>query len=532
MLSPKQKSIWRKRLVSPTALFFLSALVTWPILSELEAFEVFYEFSRDHESWEVDEIALLILNLTIALGASVWYKSRSLKLVLQARELERERAEKNARHDPLTGLMNRRAFYEMIENLSNRGGTSKASQFVGLVDLDRFKPVNDVHGHAAGDVTLCSVADRLRNEIGQGGHVARLGGDEFVIVFAPKMNAADVERVSRRMLSTIAQAIPFNGQSVFVGASIGLVHWDGSLGLSEMMRRADHALYQVKLSGRGSFAWYDSDADKQALERAEIAAELKSAVQSDKITPYYQPIVKIGTSELVGFEVLARWTHPTRGNVPPFTFIPIAEDSGLIGQLGMSILRQACADAADWPEELSISFNVSPIQFRDPALVESIQNVLHETGFKPERLTIEITESSVIDDVLIARPKIEAFKELGIQIALDDFGTGYSSLSCLRSLPFDRIKIDRSFVTDISSNQQNQQIVSGILSLANGLALDVTAEGIETSDDLAYLQGSTCSLGQGYYFEKPIPADQISWLLETEWAEHLVHAVPAVKAVG
>ncbi|WP_193749911.1 putative bifunctional diguanylate cyclase/phosphodiesterase [Shimia sp. SK013] len=506
--------------------------MTWPILTKLEAFEVFYEFSRTHESWEIDEIALLVINLTIALGASVWYKSRKLKRISEVRESERERAEQNARHDPLTGLINRRAFYEILEQASFAGVASDAAQFVGLVDLDRFKPVNDVHGHAAGDFALCTVADRLREEVGHGGHVARLGGDEFVILFAPEMNAADVERAARRILWNVAEPVPFDGLSILVGASIGLVQWDSALGLSEMMRRADHALYQVKFSGRGCFAWYDCDADQQALERAEIATELKSAVQNDIITPFYQPIVNIGTGELVGFEVLARWIHPTRGNIPPFTFISIAEDNGLIGKLGVSLLRQACVDAANWPEALSISFNVSPIQFRDAALVESTKNVLNETGFQPERLTIEITESSVIDDVNVARPKIEAFKALGIQIALDDFGTGYSSLSCLRSLPFDRIKIDRSFVTDISTHQQNQQIVSGILSLAKGLDLDVTAEGIETSDDLAYLQGSSCSLGQGFYFEKPIPADQISWLLETEWAEHRVLLPPAVKAVG
>ncbi|MGR3714057.1 MAG: putative bifunctional diguanylate cyclase/phosphodiesterase [Shimia sp.] len=496
---------------------------------QIEAFEMFYEFSRAHEAWDVDEIALLIINLTLALGFSVWHSRRKLKKDTEYQALEKERAEVNARHDPLTGLTNRRAFYDFVEHMSEEDQRVANGRFVALVDLDRFKPVNDAHGHSAGDATLCAAADRLRAEAGLGGIVARLGGDEFVVVFGPTLSAKDVERGVRRILRTIEQPIAFEQKSIVVGASVGLVQWDVTRGLTEMMRRADHALYQVKSGGRGHFAWYDEDADRQTRERAEIAKDLTHAVEHHEIVPYFQPIVRIGNTELVGFEVLARWSHPTRGNIPPFVFIEIAEDSGLIGPLGMSILRQACVSAVNWPERMNISFNVSPIQFRDPSLVDSIQQVLKDTNFAPSRLTIEITESSVIDDFEAARRKLEALKNLGIKIALDDFGTGYSSLSCLRSLPFDRLKIDRSFVTDISDQMQSQQIVSGILSLAKGLELDVTAEGIETPEDLTYLQDLQCSLGQGFYFEKPIPAEQISWLLETEWADDQVLGRPLVR---
>lgn len=531
MLSPEQKTRWRNRLLSVPSLFFLSAVITWPILAELEAFEVFYEYSRAHEDWDLDEIALLALNLLIALGFSVWYNSRRIKRLMEYRELERNRADVNARHDPLTGLINRRAFCEMVDKLGGAEGEDAGKRYIALVDLDRFKPVNDVHGHAAGDATLCAVAERLRVEAGAGGAVARLGGDEFVIVFGPAMDAASVERAARRVLRSIEEPISFNEQKILIGASIGLVQWDAERGFSEMMRRVDHALYQVKTGGRGHFRWYDADADRQTRERTEIAADLKLAVANEEIVPFFQPIVRIDDTGLVGFEVLARWQHRTRGNIPPYVFIEIAEDSGLIGPLGMSILRQACVQAAAWPEALTVSFNVSPIQFRESALVDNIQRVLIETGFTPARLTIEITESSVIDDFDTAREKIEALKALGIQIALDDFGTGYSSLACLRSLPFDRLKIDRSFVTDICEQEQSQQIVNGILSLAEGLKLDVTAEGIETVEDLSYLQAKNCSHGQGFYFEKPVPAEQINWLLETEWADRYVHT-PDVRAVS
>ncbi len=421
MLSRKQRTLWRNRLISVPSLFFLSAVVTWPILAQFHAFETFYEFSRAHESWELDELAILVVNLTIALGFSLWYQSRKLKKLSEYRELERNRADVNARHDPLTGLLNRRAFYDVVDGLPRQENGEAATRFVALVDLDRFKPVNDVHGHAAGDATLCAAAERLRAEAGAGGTVARLGGDEFVVIFGPAMDQASVERAARRLLRTIEEPIEFEGQSILIGASIGLVQWDAERGLAEMMRRADHALYQIKADGRGSFAWYDADADRQSRDRAEIAADLKSAMIRQEIVPFFQPIVRIGDAGLVGFEVLARWQHPTRGSIPPFVFIEIAEDSGLIGPLGMSILRQACEQAVNWPDTLSVSFNVSPIQFREAALVENIQKVLKETGFKPRRLTIEITESSVIDDFEAARLKIEALKDLGIQIALDDF---------------------------------------------------------------------------------------------------------------
>jgi len=530
-LSPEQTAIWRSRLLSAPSLFIASAIVTWPLIVEKNAFDAFYEFSRAYDTWGGDEVALLTLNLAVALGLSDYLKSRKLRRLREYRALERNRAKVNARHDPLTGLINRRAFYEVMDQIFSDPEGPDATRYVALIDLDRFKPVNDQHGHAAGDAALCASAERMREEAGAGGAVARLGGDEFVLVFGPAMDAASVERTARRILRSVAKPIPFEGRQLSVGASLGLVQWDAARGLTEMMRRADHALFQAKSNGRGQFAWYDADADRQTRDRAEIAADLKEAVAHQEIVPYFQPIVKIGNTELVGFEVLARWHHPTRGDIPPTIFIEIAEDSGLIGELGMSILRKACAQALDWPEILGMSFNVSPIQFVEQELVAQIKQVLDETGFDPRRLTIEITESSVIDDFSAAAQKIEALKALGIKIALDDFGTGYSSLACLRSLPFDRLKIDRSFVTDVSEQEQSQKIVNGILSLASGLNLEVTAEGIETIEDLTYLQKQSCSLGQGFFFEKPVPAEQISWLLETEWSDRVI-CRPPLKVAG
>ncbi|MGC3936486.1 putative bifunctional diguanylate cyclase/phosphodiesterase [Roseobacter sp. EG26] len=498
--------------------FFVTAIATWLLLAEMELFERFYEYSRAHEDWDLDELALLIVNLTIALLFSVFFQWRRLKKLTTEREFQRQRAEKNASHDPLTGLLNRRAFSSLLEEIEN-GHREPDELVVAMVDLDRFKPVNDLHGHAAGDVTLQTVAQRLKNEVNGVGNLARLGGDEFAVVFQGAVDAKSAERAVRRILHAMEEAVDFEGSQIFISSSIGLVMWSTATPYAEAMRRADKALYMAKSEGRGQFAWYDAELDKQSHERAEIEADLREAIQRSEIEPWFQPIIQIESNKLVGFEVLARWTHKTRGNIPPNVFISIAEDSGQIGNLGISILQQACMSAKNWDPSLLISFNVSPYQFHDPKLVDQIKDIVESCNFDVRRLTIEVTESSVIHDFEVAREKLNALKKLGVSVALDDFGTGYSSLASLRQLPFDRIKIDRSFVTNIAMEPQNQKIVTGIMALANGLELDVTAEGIESCDDLGYLQSLDCSLGQGFLFEKAVPAEQVGWLLETKWSE-------------
>ncbi|WP_299849691.1 EAL domain-containing protein [uncultured Roseovarius sp.] len=497
-------------------LFFLSAVVTWPILAEMELFERFYEYSRAHEDWDLDEFALLIVNLTIALVFSAIFQWHRLKRLVREREFQRQRAEKNARHDPLTGLMNRRAFSSAMEQIEEQAAGSN-ERIVAMIDLDRFKPVNDLHGHAAGDHTLQTVARRLREEIGPEAVLARLGGDEFAVIFDPSAGVVQVERIARRLLHTMEQAVAFEDGQIFISGSIGLVKWNTATSCVEALRRADKALYTAKNEGRSQFAWYDAELDRQSHARAEIEADLREAILKSEIEPWFQPIIQIDSKKLIGFEVLARWQHKTHGHIPPNVFIPIAEDSGQVGSLGLGILRRACMAAGEWDPDLSISFNVSPYQFQDPKLVDQIKAILQECEFDANRLTIEITESSVINDFDVARTKLNALKGIGVAVALDDFGTGYSSLASLRQLPFDQIKIDRSFVTNIAAEPQNQKIVSGIMALANGLDLDVTAEGIESTEDLGFLQSLDCSLGQGFLFEKAVPAEQISWLLESKW---------------
>ncbi len=490
----------------------------------MELFERFYDYSRAHEEWDLDEFALLIVNLSVALMLSIAFQGRRLKRLISEREFERQRAETNARHDPLTGLMNRRAFSAELFDIS-KGDTSSGERVIAMIDLDKFKPVNDLYGHAAGDATLQIIAQRFKTEIGDTGILARLGGDEFAIIFRPSVDASQVERIARRLLLTTGEPIEHEEKQIFISSSIGLVKWGADTSSAEGLRRPDKALYMAKHEGRDRFAWYDAELDWKSHERAKIEADLREAIAKSEIEPWFQPIIQIESNELVGFEVLARWDHKTRGPIPPAVFIAIAEDSGQIGSLGFGILRRACMAARAWDPDLSVSFNVSPYQFRDPRFVDQIKEILDECAFEARRLTIEITESSVIHDFDIARNKLEALKDIGVAVALDVFGTGYSSLASLRQLPFDRIKIDRSFVSNLATEPRNQKTVSGILTLANGLDLDVSAEGIESANDLEYLQSLDCSLGQGFLFEKAIPAEQITWLLESKWNDRHIFPI-------
>jgi diguanylate cyclase (GGDEF)-like protein len=499
-------------------LFFVSALVTWPVLAEMELFEEFYKLSREYEDWDLDEFALLIVNLSVALFASVVFQGSKIRRISHQREAERRRAERNACHDPLTGLNNRRAFGDALGVISQQAKDGE-TRVMAVIDLDRFKPVNDLFGHAAGDATLVAVAQRLHDTMGGQSTLARIGGDEFSVIFDTSCDPGVAERLVRKMLLALEEAIEFEDHHIFIGCSIGLVKWGCKNAPDEALRQADKALYAAKEKGKGQFAWYDAELDKKSQERAEIEADLRLAILNSEIQPWFQPIIQIGTNKLVGFEVLARWTHATRGSIPPDVFIEIAEDSGQISKLGYALLQKACVAARNWDAALNVSFNISPYQFHDPRLVHRIADILADSAFSANRLTIEVTESAIIHDFAAARDKLMALKDIGISVALDDFGTGYSSLASLRKLPFDRIKIDRSFVTDIAREPQNQRIVSGIMALANGLDLAVTAEGIETVDDLAFLQALDCPLGQGYLFDKALPAEQVAWFLDSKWSD-------------
>lgn len=512
----------RSRYLVP-AVFFGTALVAWPFFIKLEMFERIFEFSRVHEHWELDEIILLVLNLTVALLLSMIFQSRRVSRMTRDQDKLQSRAATKARHDPLTGVLNRRAFSEMMQDLAN-AGLGEEDRFLAILDMDDFRPVNVLHGHTVGDSVLVEVARRLRAEAGMGGIVARLSGSEFAVLFDAYADPTNAERASQRLVHEIALPYDVLGSSNLIGASVGLVPLRAGDDIAETMRRAEVAVSLAKMEGRGRFAWYDSDLDSRSLDRAKITTDLRDGITNGDIRPFFQPIVDIASNEVTGVEVLARWTHPTRGNIPPSVFIEIAEDSGQIGRLGLVLMREACVHAQRWISDVTVSINVSGTQFKDPNLVPSLRKVLDETGFDPQLLIVEVTENAVIDDFDDACEKLHQLKALGVSIALDDFGTGYSSLACLQKLPFDRLKIDRSFVTEIANLPHNQKIVSGIVSLAQGLSLEVTAEGVETLEDLAVVRFLECDRAQGFLFDQAVPAETVGTLLETKWAD-----LPVIK---
>ncbi|MCB1352672.1 MAG: EAL domain-containing protein [Rhodobacteraceae bacterium] len=509
------------------AFYYLGVLVVLGITQILamrfDTFEQIEEFARAHEGWEVDEVITFFLLSVFALLAVLLLRTNDLHKALGERDRAEREAHQMSRHDPLTGLPNRRALQDHFDMLA-AAGTGGAAVTL-LIDLDRFKHVNDLHGHEFGDRMLQLATERIVEDLGPQDFAARLGGDEFAVVLRPGTPQEAAERIARRLLTRLERPYEAFDIVVLMGASIGLSVCELDELHDSALRLADRALYAAKRAGRGRLAWYDDELGARATERAALEADLRLAVARHEIVPFFQPIVEIGDGRIAGYEVLARWEHPERGPVPPSVFIEIAEDIGIISTLGSNILREACNTALDWDPGLRISVNVSPQQFRDSMLVTNIRQILAETGFDPARLELEVTESAIIADFDLARQAIRELQELGISVALDDFGTGFSSLSSLRQLPFDRIKIDRSFVTGIVHNSSNQKILAGIMTLANGLDIPVTAEGVETAEDRDFLASIACTTGQGFWFDRPRPADQVNWMLET-------HQAPGEKAAA
>jgi predicted signal transduction protein with EAL and GGDEF domain len=365
--------------------------------------------------------------------------------------------------------------------------------------------VNDLHGHLIGDALLREVARRLQ-AIADGAFLARVGGDEFVLIMNGGSRAAARE-LAERLQAAITGDIEVGGRQVQIGLSVGIASWpaDGSEPTA-LLANADLALYRSKAKERGSICFFEPEMAAQLRERRELQNDLQSAVANDELRLHYQPLARVD-GEIVGFEALVRWHHPRRGLVPPSNFIPLTEESGLIISMGEWILRAACREAASWPKPLLIAVNLSPVQFRSDDLVRLVHTILIETGLAPDRLELEITEGILIDDFSRAVSILRRLKALGVRIALDDFGTGYSSMSYLQSFPFDKIKIDRSFVSNLERSAQSKTIVRAVIGLARGLDLPVIAEGVETHAQYELLARAGCDLVQGYLIGRPAEID-------------------------
>jgi diguanylate cyclase (GGDEF)-like protein len=381
------------------------------------------------------------------------------------------------------------------------------------LDLDQFKAVNDTLGHPAGDKLLKIVADRLRGLVRQTDTIARMGGDEFVIVQSPIIDPADATSLAQRVIRLMSEPYDIDGQQAVIGASIGIAvgPGDGS-NADKLLRNADLALYRAKGDGRGTFRFFEPAMDLQMQTRRIMEQDLRKALPAGEFELYYQPVVNLASNDISGFEALIRWNHPERGIISPAKFIPLAEEIGFIVPIGEWVIRQACATAARWPGHLSVAVNISAVQFRNPGLMQVIVGALAASGLDPTRLEIEITETVLLHNREATLAVLHQLRALGIRIAMDDFGTGYSSLTYLQCFPFDKIKIDRSFVKDITENSGSLNIVRAIAALANGMGMTATAEGVETREQLDQITSEGCTEMQGFLFSQPIPAHEVERL--------------------
>ncbi|HKS18820.1 MAG TPA: EAL domain-containing protein [Bradyrhizobium sp.] len=434
---------------------------------------------------------------------------------------ERKRAEARlafmAEHDSLTGLPNRNLLRQQMDDILLRTRRSSEKVAVLVLGLDNFKAVNDTLGHGVGDKLLRGVAKRLRSTLREEDTLARLNSDEFAIVQSGVTRPEDAVLLAKRLLEAIADPYLLDGHSVVIGASIGIAMSPGDGEESEkLLKNADMALSRAKNDCRGTFSFFEAEMDARAQSRRKIEIDLRDAIQNNRLEPHYQPVIDLSTGRITGFEALVRWPQPGRGMISPGEFIPVAEETGLISPLGGLMLRRACMDAAQWPDDVRVAVNLSPLQFRAGNLLAQVMDALKQSRLPARRLELEITETLLLEKSSQVLATLHALRALGVRISMDDFGTGYSSLSYLRSFPFDKIKIDQSFVRDLGSNRDAQAIVRSIISLGIGLGVTITAEGVETEAELSCLRAEGCHEGQGFLFSRARPNAEIVGLLRAQ----------------
>jgi diguanylate cyclase (GGDEF)-like protein len=475
-----------------------------------------FEFAIEYREWEIDNLIFDVFVLSIGFAIFSYRRVKELAVEMKARRSAELEAKKLSRHDPLTGLPNRRFFVEAFSDVLLTTTTYSRSAVL-MLDLDGFKAINDAYGHAVGDGVLIEFAQRVSEIMRAGAVLIRVGGDEFSVI-VPNIKSLDgPTALARRITAAVAEPFLIGNISTSVGVGIGIaVAPTDGMDPELLVQRADRALYRAKAEGRSCIRFFEPDMDAHVERRIAIENELRAAVAAKIIVPYYQPVVAFEGRRVIGFEALARWKSEKLGWVAPDVFITVAEEIGIINELGDQLLRQACLDARTWPPDLTLAFNISAIQLRVPTIGLRILAILAETGFNPRRLELEITETALVDNIKVAQNVTSQLRQAGVRIALDDFGTGYATLSQLLALKMDRIKIDRSFVDRLGKDKESTTIVRAVLGLAHGFELETTAEGVENDKQLASLRAEGCLEGQGYLFSKAVPAYEVQSLLENQ----------------
>lgn len=444
--------------------------------------------------------------------------------ITERRQTERKLAYM-AHYDTLTGLVNRNLLQEKLSDLLSHNATPAIPVAFFSLDLDLFKEVNDTLGHDIGDKLLGRVAQRLRGCADGSDIVARMGGDEFAILRDISSGPYEHELFAATILEAISQPYNIDGQEIVIGGSLGIALSDGSADPEQLLKHADLALYRSKANGRGSYSLFQTEMDIELQARKTMEKDLRRALAEDQFEVFYQPIVNVHDEEICGFEALVRWNHPEHGYVPPAEFVPVAEDIGLISRISEIVLARACALAAKWPNRLSLAVNLSAIQFRSSRLVDTISEALATSGLAASRLELEITESILLMESEQTLAILHQLRDLGVRIAMDDFGTGYSSLSYLARFPFDKIKIDKSFVRDLDTRADSRSIIKLIAGLGRSLDICTTAEGVETEEQLEELRAAGCTEVQGYYFAVPKRPSELEYTLSETRREILCHRV-------
>lgn len=486
--------------------------IVYPILSQNGRIIAFFEWKRNRlGQLMLRQTGPVLFGAFIIAGMLIFLLLRQVRRSSAAIETARLLAVHQANHDALTGLHNRMSFDAYLADAvrDNQNGGARLTLF--MLDLDRFKQVNDTLGHQAGDELICTVGDRLRAIFGSHAMIARLGGDEFAILMISQEVATDISEVSSRVIEAIGLPFTLGHFKAHVGVSIGIVIAHGDeVDPTELVRKADIALYEAKASGRNRAVVYEEHMNELLQLQHTIEAELREALgRDDQLTVVFQPLIDQKTRKVIGAEALSRWYHPKFGQISPTRFIPVAENTGLIENLGDFVLRRACELGATAPGR-TIAVNISPTQLRNPRFSDLIFDILHQTGMRPADLELEITESILLDDEHVSSKNLRTFRTAGIQIALDDFGTGYSSLSYLKRYPVDRIKIDRSFVSQLSPGHVSVAITNAMVTLAHAMELEVTAEGVETEEQVAILGTLGCNTLQGFLFSGGVSATKIT----------------------
>lgn len=453
-----------------------------------------------------DRMMVNALLLNIALIIFGWRRHRDLTREIAERRRAEQQAHILAQTDALTGCLNRRSIGPAIDRLFADASASGRAVAIVMLDLDRFKQINDMHGHAAGDALLVEAANRLCAALPEEALIGRLGGDEFACAIPyPTAHPERIERLVETLIEAVARPVRFRGLDIETTITAGIATRDPNddNNAQSVLHNADIAMYHAKNRGRNRHSWFDRAMESELRFRSELENGIQRAVAANEFVPFYQKQIDLETGELTGFEMLARWTSPTLGSVSPDVFIPVAEDIGVITQLSEQLIRRALQDARNWDPKLTLSVNISPLQLRDPWFAQKLFKLLVEANFPPNRLEIEVTESCLHDNIGLVRTMITSLQNQGVRVSLDDFGTGYSSLSQLRALPFNRIKIDRSFVSTVNDSAESATIVQSIIALGDGLGLPITAEGIETKAVLERMREFGNFKGQGYLYGQP-----------------------------